>query len=405
MKLNKDILLSLFIYLVSVGGLTLSDLIVVGSFSQENIAQWAFLKSVIFVLGGFCIFGFDQLLLREPSYYIEIKKQYWFQSILLSSICVFLLYLYLNSFVEALLLFFILIFYSYFLFEASYFRVKNKLLFSQLYTNLWKLILFIVLLIFVFLKINNGILAIYFSSISSAFLFLFLYYKIMLTNIKDESKSGVDNKKRISFLILGLYFFVHNVSLVMANYGEQFLINLFNNKELSSEVFTYITLYSSLALAALSFVGFYLGPKIRNDEKFNLKVYYKYFNYLIFFSFLVILFNSLLIVILKPIFFKGLKFDLILWSLTILMTFFRVLYILPSLCLGIFGSENNLMKSSIYTLLAVIVYVIFFALLLKFNINNLVYFVMFLILLHWVFKLIISNHFVHLSLKKSSSES
>lgn len=403
MKINKDLTLSLLIYLISVGGLTLSDLIVVSSFSHDSVSQWAFFKSVIFVLGGLCIFGFDQLLLREASYYIEIKKQFWLQSIFLSAVSSFFLFLYLHSVFETILCFFILVFYSTFLFEASYWRGQGKLLISQLYTNLWKLFLFAVLFIIIVLKMKENILNIYFSSIVLSF-FILMIFKFFLINKNDISSEKVTTKERVSFFILGFYFFVHNISLVMANYGEQFLINLFHRSRLSADIFTYITLYASLALAAISFVGFYLGPLVRNNKNFNLENYYYYFKYLILLSVVTLLINSVIIVFLKPIFFKELEFDPILWLLTLFMTFFRVIYILPSLCLGVFGSEKVLMKSSFYTFTAVIIYIIIFSLLLQNDSKKIVYVLMCLMSVHWLFKLILSNYFVHLSLSKLKSE-
>ncbi|MDV8153316.1 hypothetical protein ABTP57_09850 [Acinetobacter baumannii] len=403
MKINKDLTLSLLIYLISVGGLTLSDLIVVSSFSHDSVSQWAFFKSVIFVLGGLCIFGFDQLLLREASYYIEIKKQFWLQSIFLSAVSSFFLFLYLHSVFETILCFFILVFYSTFLFEASYWRGQGKLLISQLYTNLWKLFLFAVLFIIIVLKMKENILNIYFSSIVLSF-FILMIFKFFLINKNDISSEKVTTKERVSFFILGFYFFVHNISLVMANYGEQFLINLFHRSRLSADIFTYITLYASLALAAISFVGFYLGPLVRNNKNFNLENYYYYFKYLILLSVVTLLINSVIIVFLKPIFFKELEFDPILWLLTLFMTFFRVIYILPSLCLGVFGSEKVLMKSSFYTFTAVIIYIVIFSLLLQNDSKKIVYVLMCLMSVHWLFKLILSNYFVHLSLSKLKSE-
>lgn len=403
MKINKDLTLSLLIYLISVGGLTLSDLIVVSSFSHDSVSQWAFFKSVIFVLGGLCIFGFDQLLLREASYYIEIKKQFWLQSIFLSAVSSFFLFLYLHSVFETILCFFILVFYSTFLFEASYWRGQGKLLISQLYTNLWKLFLFAVLFIIIVLKMKENILNIYFSSIVLSF-FILMIFKFFLINKNDISSEKVTTKERVSFFILGFYFFVHNISLVMANYGEQFLINLFHRSRLSADIFTYITLYASLALAAISFVGFYLGPLVRNNKNFNLENYYYYFKCLILLSVVTLLINSVIIVFLKPIFFKELEFDPILWHLTLFMTFFRVIYILPSLCLGVFGSEKVLMKSSFYTFTAVIIYIVIFSLLLQNDSKKIVYVLMCLMSVHWLFKLILSNYFVHLSLSKLKSD-
>ena len=132
MKINYKTISSFLIYIVSVGALTISDFIVVGKFSSDGVSEWAFYKSVIFVFGGMCVLGFDQLLLREINYYKQFKRQFFIQSILISFIISCFLFLYIKDALKSLFCFFMLFFYANFMFEAGYWRGKKNLLLSQL---------------------------------------------------------------------------------------------------------------------------------------------------------------------------------------------------------------------------------------------------------------------------------
>ena len=120
MKINYKTISSFLIYIVSVGALTISDFIVVGKFSSDGVSEWAFYKSVIFVFGGMCVLGFDQLLLREINYYKQFKRQFFIQSILISFIISCFLFLYIKDALKSLFCFFMLFFYGYFFIGTFY---------------------------------------------------------------------------------------------------------------------------------------------------------------------------------------------------------------------------------------------------------------------------------------------
>ena len=264
MSYKYKTIFSLLVYILSIGLLTLADFIVVSSFSQENIAEWAFYKSLIFIFGGMCVLGFDQLLLREIEQYLNFKKQFLIQSLFISFLVSLGLYFYLESYIKSLLCFFIMFFYSFSLFEAGYWRGKKELLISQLNTNLWKICIFIVLSIFTFFNLSKNILQHYFLAFFISFLIL-----ILINNFcrgKNDIIKNNNKGDKIKYFFLGVYFFLHSFSLVIANYGEQFLINIFHNKELSKLIFSYITIYSSLVLA-----GKTISIIINNFKAFNFR--------------------------------------------------------------------------------------------------------------------------------------
>lgn len=400
MKYNYNTIFAFLIYTLCVGALVLSDLIIVASFSKNAVSDWAFYKSLIFVFGGLCVFGYDQVLLRSIEFYDNLKIQFILQSIFLSSLISLVLYFYFLNMVFSFLCFLIIFMYSFFLFESGYWRAKNNLLVSQINTNLWKLIIFIFISIIVLLKKEGNILYLYFSSfLVSFFIIVFINYSL---RFKKNNESKILNRKDKFYLFyLGLYFFIHNFSLVVANYGEQFIINISGNRDLSYAIFSYITIYSSIVLAVIGFLGFYLGPKVRLDLNFNKNKYYKYYFFTFFIGLVTISINSLLVWFAYDYFLKNMKFDIILWSLIIILTLCRVLYVLPSLCLGVLGSEESLKKSAIYTIVLALVYIGFFFLLMYLKISYITYFVVGIMIVHWLFKIFISNYYVRQSFLKS----
>lgn len=390
MKSRYKTILALTIYILSVGALTLSDFFVVKFFNENDIAQWAFYKSLIFICGGICVLGFDQLLLREVDKYIAFKKQFLIQSLIVSSFISIALYFYHSNIIQSIQIFIILFLFSLFMFEAGYYRGKSNLIKAQINTNLWKMIIFFALIVATLLD-KKSILTIYFST------YIICFTVISLINRKDISVFGsvvnLTQVEKIKYFYMGLYFFVHSFSLVIANYGEQFIINIFQEDAISSTIFTYITLYSSVVLASIGFIGFYLGPKVRYSKEFNLKDYKKYQSLVLLSSIMFTMVNSVVAWLVYPYFFSKLGFDFLLWSLIIVLTLCRASYVLPSLCLGVFGTEDDLKRTSFYSLLAVAAYIAVFTFLMYFNLESKIYCIVVLMIIHWLTKIYISNFF------------
>lgn len=402
-KISKDNFLSFFIYFCSVGLFTLADFLVIHYSTTEYIANWAFYKSVIFVLGGMCILGFDQILLRDINKFKEIKKQFLFQSSFISLILSLFLITKLESYLDILKLILILFFYSLLLFYAGYWRANKNLSNSQISTNSWKIFVFLTLLISIFF-IKLDVIDIFLISLSFSVVILFflgVFQTKKNNQLNDENNNLLNkNNKNIHLFMMGLYFFLHSFSLVIANYGEQFIINYFGNYEISKVIFSYITFYSSIVLAGAGFIGFYLGPKVRYDADFGIIKYKIILKRIFIFGICMVVLNSIIVYLVNLYFLKQELNDIFLWFLVLILTILRVIYIMPSLCLGVFGSIENLKRSAIYSLIFALIYVIIFSFLMYRDYNQLKYIVLLLMILHWMSKIYISNYYVNLCLKK-----
>lgn len=405
MKIDRRTFLSFFIYAISVASFIIADFYVVSIYPAEAIAEWAFYKSLIFIFGGMCVLGFDQLLLREVEYYHQFKQQFLLQSIFISIIVSSILILYTSSVWKSFFCFFMLFFYSNFMFEAGYWRGKKDLVLSQLNTNLWKFFVFLSLLTCVIVEKNMEVIDIYFYSLLLAFLILFLINFKKNTMLKSNKEKELTIQEKMRYSLLGFYFFIHSFSLVIANYGEQFFINLLGDEKISSIIFSYITIYSSLVLAVIGFLGFYLGPKVRYQKKFTMTNYYKYLFVIVMIGFITLFINSGLIYLFYSELFNDTKFDLWLWLLILILTFCRVLYVVPSLCLGVFGDVNSLKKSSIYNIMVMIVYIVTLIILLNAEYKYTQYAVVALMIFHWLSKVVISHYYVFVCLVNKTLES
>ncbi|WP_298515374.1 hypothetical protein [uncultured Kordia sp.] len=355
-------------------------------YSKEFISQWAFYKSSIFILGGFCILGFDQVMVREPKLHFYIKKKFLFQSFLLSVIGTTLVWIFYP--IERIWLFFIILnLFSITVFLSGIFRANQKYTIAQLATNGWK----IVLVIIFFLVAQKQMLS--FLGISLAVICLTLI--VIYTNLYRAPEKDAVALKYEDYRKTGVAFFLHNMTLTSAVYGEQFIINLYGNDAISSELFMYFAIFSPIILSANGFIGFIIGPKLRAKETVTRKDYNSLQLKLIIFA-IVMATISFVVGIFLLDRFKNVSFSEInLWlTLAVLITcMIRTVYTTSSLYLGVFASNKHLYKTAGLNWSVLIAYIILILVVLitGMDTNVLVVGIAGLTALHWTMRLIISH--------------
>ena len=57
---------SLGVYVLGLGALILSDILVTKYFPPDDVALWALVRSLVGIVGVFCVVGLDQVLVRSP---------------------------------------------------------------------------------------------------------------------------------------------------------------------------------------------------------------------------------------------------------------------------------------------------------------------------------------------------
>lgn len=395
MKNKLDILISFLFYGIGLLAFLLVDIYVVHSFTKNDIAEWAFSKSILLIIGSVCLLGYDQVFIRDTSLIHRFFKQFNLQSLVIILIVGFSLYI-IKQYSASILIVLLISVYLFALISyisASY-RAKFNLWKAQFATNLWRILLLISVAVCHYENIN-----IYF--LQSLFFSLCIILLLGIVNLlKPKESTFLLNNKAATRL--GYSFVLTNMTLILAVYGEQFLINLKDNAEVSSHLFTYFSVFTPIALSLNGFIGFYYGPKIRKANDMTLLTYKK-FSLRIWAYSIVITIISVIIGIIYMIYglqnvLTELDYPLI-YSLSILCIV-RGGYISTSVCLGVFGSSISLKKSAYGMCISTCIYVclVFFVL----HTSKLTYTALLISLasvFNWTIRLIISNYYTIYNLK------
>ncbi|UOU96708.1 hypothetical protein MUU74_09375 [Chryseobacterium daecheongense] len=395
MNNKKNIFLSFLIYGLGLLALLISDLYVNQSFSSDEIADYTFIKSSIFILGGLSLMGYEQVFIRDLSL---IKRE--FTTFLVRTIIISLIFCYSIFHIKnysplfCTVFFFSIIFFSLLSYYAASYRAEFKLIASQVATNLWKIFFLLLLVLWV-----STVEYFFLVSLLIVFILCFIY----------EQKASV-NRKGYSFELdnntakrLGFTFLLSNLTLIFANYGEQFIINIFNKSFISSNLFGYYATYTPIALSMNGFIGFYLGPKIKQNtivesrffKKLNLKIF---ISSLLFTTVSIIfgyLYNSY---ITKA---EQIDFNIISITLLFILCVIRGIYISSSVFLGVYAEYGDLYKVAILFSIITVIYCISIYLILNFFDG--IFAVQLILLssvLNWLARYLTSNFFTLKIIKK-----
>jgi hypothetical protein len=327
-------------------------------------------------------------MVRVPKLHYFIKKKFFFQSLLISIIGTSLVWFFYP--LENVLLFFITLnLFSLVIFLSGIFRANQKFTIAQLATNGWKIV---VVAIF-FLLAEKNMLNFLAMSLGFIFILLILFY----AKYYKTAPTGEDVLKYDDHRKTGVAFFLHNMTLTSAVYGEQFIINLYGNEYISSELFMYFAYFSPIILSANGFIGFIIGPKLRARKTVTTKDYRSLQLKLLIFAIVMATIAFFVgIYLLKT--FKDTPFDQvnIPLALTVLgCCMIRTVYTASSLFLGVFGSNSFLYKTAGLNWAALITYIslILVGLISNIEVQTLIIVIAILTTLHWLSRLIISHSY------------
>jgi O-antigen/teichoic acid export membrane protein len=290
--------------------------------------------------------------------------------------------------IENIWLFFIILnLFSVTVFFSGIFRANQKYTIAQLATNGWKIVLVIIFFLIAQKQMLN------FLGISLAivcFTLILLYIKLYGSAKKDTEVLKYEDYRKT-----GVAFFLHNMTLTSAVYGEQFIINLYGNDYISSQLFMYFAIFSPIILSANGFIGFIIGPKLRAKKTVTRKDYNSLQFKLIIFA-LVMASISFGVGIFLLDRFKDVPFseiDLGLTFAVLITCMIRTVYTTSSLYLGVFASNKHLYKTAGLNWTALIAYIILILVVLiaGWDTSILIVGIAALTALHWTTRLIISH--------------
>src|SRR5690606_392833 len=341
MDISKDVAGSFIIYAIGLAAMLLADLYIAKYFDVIFIADWAFIKSSVLIISTVCLMGYDTLFIRDQSLIKRYFKRFFIQTIgialLVSVIIQFVKGLPLNNTVFLFLAIVGLAFLNYI---SSSSRACYNLWKAQFSINFWKITLLLLLLLGYFTQpIEYYVLAVITGVILSFFLKGYYPKKDSIQDKNQELSLSDANK-------MGFYFLLSNLTLIFAVNGEQFIINLYGDADVSAQLFTYFSVFTPIALSVNGFLGFYFAPKIRRQQNFNLNSYINFTRKIIVFSILITILSIIAGYFYLTEFMHIGKFDID-WNLVTVLAFLcivRGVYVSTSISLGIFGSKNNIRK-------------------------------------------------------------
>ncbi|HWK57540.1 MAG TPA: hypothetical protein VNQ80_09390 [Parapedobacter sp.] len=396
MKLNKDLIVSFAIYGLGLLCVLLADLHVSSNFSDFKVAEWAFIKSTVLIVGTFCLLGYDQIFIRDQSLIKRFYLKFLFQSCIIAILLIVLLmcvkgYIFKNAALISICVLLLAVL-SYF---SSASRANFHLWKSQFSTNFWKIILLFGLYLF------EGVDAVYYFLFALAIgTAISIPLKGFIPNPENETCVKLSDKEAIA---ISSAFLLHNMTLIFAIYGEQFIINLSNDVEASSHLFKYTAVFTPIALSLNGFLGFYFAPKVRKDNNMSIPRYWKFSKNILLYSVLVTIFSAFA-GILYMIFYINIPvgdLDIFLILSLSFMCITRGLYITTSVCLGVFGDAKDLRSAAVITGTCTLFYLIsIFIILLYFKGITAAWFISLATLGNWLLRLIISNKFTFKTLKR-----
>ncbi|GGG11369.1 hypothetical protein GCM10011344_10100 [Dokdonia pacifica] len=399
MRKKIDLLASFGIYGIGLLSFLIIEIVIIKKYNVTSIANWAFYKSTIILIGSFTLLGYDQVLLRDPKL-IRIHFKKFFLRALVVSLCSTLIIFFIKdySWENAFLIFLGIVLYGLMNYNTAASRANNNLWKSQFSKNFWKFFILLLLLsnfvqdIFIYFIIAF--------SITVVFVFFFKGYisKNNKTLTNDISVNEAEGLSRA--------FLITSVTLLLAIYGEQFLINLCGDEIASAHLFKYFAVITPIALSLNGFLGFYLGPKIiRESNSKSHKSYKQLFHKVFLFSIVNTLFSSIIGVLFLKYYLdiEIQDFDFSLILILSGVSFIRGIYVTNSVYVGLYANKSELLGIARYFgiftalyLIAVVVALFLFSGIFTAQIISV------LSLINWISRFVISNIYIKRILNKKA---
>lgn len=352
MKINNKILCSFSIYGCGILALFLADLYVVANFSPSTATDWAFYKSALFILMSFSVLGLDQVVVRHPNTSKKILYQFIINSICAGIISYLILFYLLSLSINVYKLIFSIFLLSYITLCAAIFRANSALIIAQIATNGWKVLTLFFIMFTVFKTANWFLFSLLFFFFISTF--LLISNKLLAQVDTDQTISQSSTRQ------LGLSFFFHNMTLVVAIYGEQLLINALGYQKIAYTLYAHFVIFTPIAISLYGFFGFYLSPKIRNMTTFSIEDFRQYTRNILLISLMLSLLSILIGYVIYLFFYvdKDIQLQPAIIGCLLIVCIARGVYTLSSSCLGLFASQKKLSYTAKLNWLLMLCYLI-----------------------------------------------
>lgn len=346
---------SLLVLVLASGSFFLTNIILKEHLSSENYGLYSIFITYISLLSSFGMLGLEQVIMRNSKILSDkvIISKNLLIPIILSILFVSILgsYLFINNYnISATYIFLSIITLLVILTKliSNLFRLLSMFTFSQIALNLWKLALFLVLLILIFrgesinIKDINSI--IFLLLVVTMFMVFFI-----IRRVKFSHTISIE-----SFFSQAFLFLLSLVTISLINYGDRFFIeSRFGLDELGSYFF-FINLFLFPFTLLQSYVGFkeIISFKLLYNHSLLVKKLNQILRYSILFAIFLFVFAFLID------FFGFYKIDLLknlqMIVLFLMLGIIKVIYSIFSSAMGAICDNKMLYKTNMYSIISIL---------------------------------------------------
>lgn len=381
-KLIK-ILPSLIIYLLGMVTFLLSDIFIVKFVSDtQTVANWAFIKAVLMMAAVVAVFGAEQSILRYPQNFLSCLKKICIRTILYTVLIASLL-CFFSQVKDFIFWFFSILGLSTTIILYSALRTSLNSYLALLSQNLWKIIIFIIILLgyfFGFINIQTlFICAIYFSLLILSF--ILLKNKDWINYYKNHKDDKVEDRY---FFNISNFFIISALTLNISVSFEQLTLNILGLKQESALYLAHTSALMPILLILNGFLSFYLGPYVKNNvTKLDKGKLSKLILAIFLSSILLCSLSFILGYFFFKYFYSAYEFNSLICISVLLIGMLRMFYIIPSSFVGVIGRDDLTKKYIILNLISVLIGIFMIFLLDK---EHIFYIVLAVAILNWVFR-------------------
>ncbi len=180
------------------------------------------------------------------------------------------------------------------------------------------------------------------------------------------------------------YFFLQTVGLNLSVNFEQILLNFFGFTDSSANLFVHFSVFLPLVVFLNGFIGFYLGPYLREKKDSINITFFKKINLIFILIGLGLSLISYCFGSFAFDYFYSDKYELnnMLAALIVILGFLRLYYVIPSALIGVASSTKRLIQFSKFNIAALALSFLIFVFLVFLNVNPVIS-VMFSSITNW----------------------
>lgn len=366
------------------GAFLLSDIIISKYYPLDDIALWAFLKSIMLLAASTVILGLDQVLLRRPEVLISIWKYMILRVIFLSLLVSFSITLIKP--ISIFSSFALIVSLSFISLSYSIYRGALRMNRAQLSLNGWKVIFFVSVCWSVISGYNSHIEKIIILSVLVSLLgvlFFAIHRKDWISYYLEKNREGGIASREL-ILKEAKYFFLQTVGLNLSVNFEQIALNSFGFTGSSANLFVHFSVFLPLVVFLNGFIGFYLGPYLREKKDSINITLFKKINLIFILVGLSLSLISYYFGTFAFGYFYSEKYESnnMLAVLIVTLGFLRLYYVIPSALIGVASSTKKLIHFSKLNIASLALSFLIFVFLVFLNINPVIS-VMFSSITNW----------------------